>query len=174
MKICIQTITSWLCVLIFLMVFPMQVAAKRLKEGEVFPTIPLKSISQQLYQLTELRGKVVVYDVGASWAKGQDKALVYYTDLMRTLKKEGLRVVIINIDEDVEIALEHTKKIKKVAPVLHDRNKEFVRKLDPIGFPVVYIVDRKGVIKDIIRDYCENEFDLLKERILKVLNNKMI
>ena len=152
--------------------FPIHVAAKRLKKGESFPAISLKSISQAPYQNNDLKGNVVVYDIGASWAKGGDKALEYYIELLKTLKKKGLRVVVINIDDELETAIDHTKTVTKIIPVLHDSNKDFVRKLDPVGFPIVYISDRKGVVRDVIRDYCENEFDLLKERILKVLNDK--
>lgn len=159
-------------ILALVLVFPHHADAKRLKKGEIFPAVPLKSISQVRYESTDLRGKVVIYDVGASWAKGGDKALAYYKDLLKSLKSEDLRIVVINIDEELETTLGHTKSITKILPVLHDANKDFVRKLDPIGFPIVYVADRKGVVRDIIRDYCENEFDLLKERILKVLNDK--
>lgn len=155
------------------LVFPLHVVAKRLKNGDVFPSIPLKSISQVRYQSADLKGNVVVYDIGASWVKGGNKALSYYSELLRSLKKNGLRIVIVNIDDDLATTLDHIKVVKNVLPVLYDAKKDFVRKLDPIGFPIVYIADRKGVVRDIIRDYCENEFELLKERILKVLNDKL-
>lgn len=144
----------------------------RLKSGDNFPIPHLKTISKVKYDKKELTGKVIVYDVGGSWAHGAAEALPYYLTLLKKYKKRGLRVVAINIDNEKDTALKHIEGVTSEFPVLHDEGMKFVKRLNPEGFPMVYVANRKGIIKDVIRDYCENEFDLLESRIVKVLDEK--
>lgn len=145
---------------------------KRLKSGDRFPMPQLKTISKKSYDKNDLKNSVVVYDVGGSWAHGAAEALPYYLTLLKKYKKRGLRVVAINIDNEKETALKHIEGVTNEFAVLHDEGMKFVKKLNPEGFPMVYVANRKGIIKDVIRDYCENEFDLLEGRIVKVLDEK--
>lgn len=147
-------------------------AQQRLQKGDRFPPVALKTISKARYDKKELAGKVIVYDLGGSWAHGAEEALPYYITLLNKYKKDGLRVVAINIDNEKETALKHIAKVTGEFPVLYDEGMKFVKQLNPEGFPMVYVANRKGIVRDVIRDYCENEFDLLESRIIKVLNEK--
>ena len=137
-----------------------------LKRGDRFPKFSLETISKAKYDEKELKGKVVVFDVGGSWAHGAVEAMNYYPVLLAKYKKRGLRVVAINIDNEKETALKHIRKVTEDFPILYDGDKKLIRKLNAEGFPMVYVVNRKGFITDVIPDYCENEFDVLEKRIL--------
>ncbi|HEX4926044.1 MAG TPA: TlpA disulfide reductase family protein [Bdellovibrionales bacterium] len=147
-------------------------AGERLKAGDRFPPVKLRPISKASYKASDHKDKVIVYDVGASWAHGADEALPYYKVLLAKYKKRGLRVVAINIDDDERDALKHIKGVSGEFPVLYDQGKAFVKSIEPEGFPMVYVTNRRGIVRDVIRDYCENEFDLLEKRIVKVLDEK--
>ena len=165
-RICIVLITA-------LLSFPGSVNAKnRLKNGQRFPALKLKSISKVKYRARDHKNKVTVYDIGASWAHGAPEAMAYYKKLLKKYKKRGLRVIAINIDEDKDVASEYIKGRAPNFPVLYDEGQKIVKRINPVGFPMVYITNRKGVVKDVIKDYCENEFDVLEKRILQALKKK--
>lgn len=147
-------------------------AKERLKSGQQFPALKLKSISRVKYRAKNYKNKVVIYDVGASWAHGAPEAMLYYKKLLKKYKKRGLRVIAINIDEDKDVANKYVKERSPSFPVLYDEGHKIVRRINPVGFPMVYITNRKGIVKDVIKDYCENEFDILEKRILKALKKK--
>ncbi len=140
---------------------------KRLKEGDKFPTVRLKSISKIPLDRKRLRGSVVVYDFSASWTHGSSDALKFYNTLLKKYKNRKLQIVAINTDQELKDAKRHIRKANPIYPVVYDNDHKFVKQIDPIGFPIVYIVNRKGRVIEVIRDYCENEFDVLERKILK-------
>lgn len=146
-----------------------QAAEIRLKIGDTFPSPRLPLISKKKYDESQIRGRVVLYDLGASWSKGAGKAMRFYRDLLKKYEAKGLRIVAINIDDKLEDAQSHTLPITDLVPIFYDADKKYVEKINPEGFPMVYIVDAKGKVQDVIRDYCENEFGIMEKRVLKAL-----
>lgn len=159
------------CSLIFFTSF-LEAKENKLKSGDRFPSISLKTISKAKYDRKDLNGKVIVYDLSGSWSHGAAEALPYYKKLLKRYKKHGLRIVAVNIDNEKDSALKHIEAVTSEFPVLYDEGMKFVKNLNPEGFPMVYVTNRKGIVRDVIRDYCENEFDQLEKRIVKVLDEK--
>lgn len=148
----------------------MPAEARRLKEGDLFPSPTLQSISKVPYDKKEHKNRVVVYDLGASWTEDAAKAMSYFQQLQAKYQARGLKIVIINLDESKEKALEYTRLINKDLVVLYDEGQKFARSIKPKGFPMAYIVDRKGVVRAMVKDYCEHEFEYLEQKISAVLD----
>jgi peroxiredoxin len=144
----------------------------RTKTGDRFPDFSVINISKVPFDKNELKNKIVVYDVGASWTKGSSEIMEYYGKLLRTYRSKGLRVVSINVDDDKNIAIEYIRKHSPEFPVIYDQEKKLAKTLNPSGFPMAYILNRNGLIKTIIKDYCDKEFELLEKEIIKSLREK--
>ena len=108
-------------------------------------------------KLKQYRGKIVVLTFGASWCKPCRKELPKYNAVAKRYKAQKADVVFvaINIDSERDNANRFLKEtgVSKAMRVGFDPNGNAVDKYEPGTMPTTYIIDDKGIVRDVHAGY---------------------
>lgn len=97
--------------------------------------------------LAELRGKVVLINVWATWCQPCRVEMPSLERLHRAFKDTDFQIVSVSIDKDgPEVVLAFTKELGLTFPIWHDRSGDIQRVYQTTGVPESFLVDRDGVI----------------------------
>jgi thiol-disulfide isomerase/thioredoxin len=144
---------------------------KDLYVGAVMPELTSKDLEDKDVKLSDLKGKVVVVDVWATWC-GPCKAMIPHSKKL-VEKLKGKPFVLVSISADAAKA-DLTDFLKKTEmPWTHWWNGEKGGVLKTLGvtyFPTIYVIDSKGVIR--FKDVREEEMDKAVETLLKEMETK--
>lgn len=143
--------------------------------GEMAPNFMLSSMnSQESYSLDSLQGKVLLLNIWASWCSGCKQEMPKLIELQNSFRSK-FQTVAVNIDRSPDNGLEFLQEIEnKVGYMnhfinLHDPKKSVPKLYSCIGMPSSYLIDKKGIIRDIIiGSIDENTLEELKIKIEKM------
>lgn len=142
-----------LLVLLLCLALPVM-AKKKLVEGDVPPDNLGAVDGGEAVSLAQLRGSVVVATFWASWCSPCLQELPVLENLQRTVPKEALRVVAINIDEDVG---DYRKIMKHLADatitITRDRRGRSRESYGVSAIPHMFMIDHEGRIAHMHRGY---------------------
>jgi len=139
------------CVLLTL-VFTAYIASAL--EGKPAFDFSLQTISDETKTMTmnDLRGKVVLLNIWASWCTGCREEMPEFVKVKRKFGDRGFEIVAVNIDNKKKNALLFLKKLEKDTgglvnfAVLYDADKKLAERYNPPALPVSYLINRNGVI----------------------------
>jgi thiol-disulfide isomerase/thioredoxin len=112
-------------------------------------SIKLKGVDGKTYDVSEMRGEVVLVSFGATWCK----PCVWELEALEDLKKEyagrGVRFLWVSIEDDDQTSNEHlrdyAKSLKMTIPVLRDPLKTaYAQFSERVRLPMVVFFDREG------------------------------
>lgn len=111
--------------------------------------IKLRGIDGKSYDLTQMRGRVVVASFGATWCKPCEAELVVLEEVKKEYAGRGVEFLWISIETDFDIKdkdlRSYAKKRKISFPVLRDLNRlTYAQFSDRIKVPMVVFFDREG------------------------------
>ncbi len=86
-------------------------------------------------------------DFWASWCKPCGKALPWLSQLAAAHRDDGLVVVAVNLDEDLDSAQTMLAGLSTAVVVVHDPEGELAGKYDLQGMPSTYVYDRTGKLR---------------------------
>jgi thiol-disulfide isomerase/thioredoxin len=145
-----------------------------LAAGDINQTAPncsLKNLNQQeTIDLQSYKGKVVYLDFWASWCGPCAESFPYMNKLDSELKQQGLEVVAINLDENPDEAQSFLKKRPARFNVALDTTEaECAKAFGVKAMPSSYLIDRKGVIRDIHYGFRNGEAQEFRAKVEKIL-----
>jgi peroxiredoxin/outer membrane lipoprotein-sorting protein len=141
---------------------------ERNMEGQPAPEFSLQSLDGKIYNLSDLKGKVVLIDFWATWCGPCREELPSIEKLHKEFSDKGLVVLGIN-DEDKEKVQQFVNQQKLTFPTLLDSGGAVARTYKVNAIPRVILIDKDGkIVKDITGYYPENE-KILRELITKLL-----
>lgn len=113
------------------------------------PSVVVKSFEGQEMASADLKGKVVLYDIWASWCGPCKEELPLLDAMAGRLKSKGVEIVAISIDEDRDAAVQFLKAHSGEwsLSLAHDPEGRVPDRLKPPKMPTSYIVDREGVVR---------------------------
>jgi len=118
-----------------------------LEVGAVAPETVSVNLDGKTVKLSDLKGKVVVVDFWATWC-GPCRAMIPHTrNLVKSLEGKPFVFLSISVDDEKETL---TKFIADTPmPWTHwwDGQKAVAEQWDVEGYPTVYVIDHKGVIR---------------------------
>lgn len=120
-----------------------------------------------------LKGEVIYVDFWASWCPPCVKSFPFMRQLMRDFEDKGLKVIAINLDENVEDAKGFLAKHPANFPVLLDASKQCAQDFGVIAMPSTYLVDKRGLVRHIHRGFRTGEADELRVLIEQLLIEKI-
>ena len=111
------------------------------------PELDVKLLSGKLLKAKELRGKVVVNVIWATWSPAARMELPDVQRLYREYHDKGLEVVALSIDENPSEVREFWRKRDYTFPVAMRSDAFFDHYGRVSTTPMFYIVDRQGTLK---------------------------
>jgi len=120
-------------------------------EGQDAPDFVLKSVSGKNLRLSEYRGDVVMLSFWASWC-GECRAQLEHLGAMRERYRDaGIELLAVSLDQSARQASEGSAGARY--PVLHDAGGEVGRLYDVTTMPVMVLIDRGGVVREVFEGF---------------------
>jgi len=140
-------------------------------EGKAAPDVSLQTMDGQSFQLSKLKGSVVMLDYWATWCPPCRASLPNVNKLSqdKDLAAKGLKVYAINCRETQETAQKFVQDNHYTFTVPLDPSGEFGTKYLVQGIPTTVIVGRDGTIKDVFIGYGPGTEQQLRQALDKAL-----
>jgi thiol-disulfide isomerase/thioredoxin len=153
------------------LLLPGCVHAGRVRRGDRLPDLTLPDWRGGSFDVTSLRGKVVLVDFWASWCEPCRTALPALDAMARRHHDSGLIVVGIDIDGSRENA---NRFLAERLPqpsitLLYDRDGAMMGKLGASGMPALYLVDRAGVVRRVDAGYTPEHLQDVERSVVELL-----
>jgi len=120
--------------------------------GRPVPDLELTALgtSKAPVRLSSFKGKVILLDVWASWCAPCKEELPMLDDMAVRLRSKGVEVVGVSIDENRSDAEQFLRtRPHWTLRLAHDPDGKLPARLEPPKMPTSYIVDRRGVIREV-------------------------
>ena len=117
--------------------------------GVPAPDFTAKHVDDTPFQLSSLRGRVVVLEIWAAWCEGCEKELPVLDALASRIHSLGAAVVSVSIDEQPRKALELLRARNWTMTVLYEQSGRVGDAYQPSKMPAVFVIDHDGVIRDV-------------------------
>jgi peroxiredoxin len=135
--------------------------------GASAPDFVLKSLSGKNLRLSEYRGDVVMLSFWATWC-GDCRAQLAELGAMRERYRDaGIELLAVSLDQSSRAAGEATTGVSY--PVLHDAGGEVGRLYDVSKMPVMVLIDRGGVVREVFEGFRRGGEEQYLERIQTLL-----
>jgi peroxiredoxin len=143
-------------------------AATQLRGAEA-PDFVLKSLTGKNLRLSEFRGEVVMLSFWATWCGDCRAQLEELAAMHDRYQDAGVELLAVSLDQNAKQASEVTAEASY--PVLHDSGGEVGRLYDVTKMPVMVLIDRGGVVREVFegfrrgneQEYLEHVQALLRE-----------
>jgi peroxiredoxin len=128
-------------------------------EGAEAPDFVLKSFAGKNLRLSEYRGEVVMLSFWATWC-GDCRAQLAELGA-------GIELLAVSLDQSSRQANEMTAGASY--PVLHDAGGEVGRLYDVTKMPVMVLIDRDGVVREVFEGFRRGNEEQYLERVQALL-----
>lgn len=102
-------------------------------------------------ELAELRGKVVLLNVWATWCAPCVREMPALQRLYERLAPEGLEVIAVSVDPPFDLENGHVQQFVNdlglTFRILHDATGRIERSFGITGYPTTIVIDREGSIR---------------------------
>jgi thiol-disulfide isomerase/thioredoxin len=138
---------------------------KDLYIGAIMPDLKSKNLEGKTVRLSDLKGKVVVLDIWATWCPPCREMIPHSRQLVKKLKGKPFVLVGVSVDEEKETLTNFMER--NPMPWTHWWNGEsggIVDQLNVESYPTIYVLDDKGVIR--YKNVRGEDMDKAVERLL--------
>jgi peroxiredoxin len=111
------------------------------------PIFELKDTEGRTWKLSDLKGKVVLVNFGASWCETCKEEKPYFRDIVNNqFKSDKLVYLFVPYNDDPSSAIKSMQEAGFDYPILIDTKKNVALEYGLTGVPETYIVDKKGIL----------------------------
>ena len=143
-------------------------AATKLKGSEA-PDFALRSLAGQNMRLSEFRGQIVMLSFWATWC-GDCRAQLEQLGEMHTHYQEaGVALLAVSLDQNRKQAEDAVARSKATYPVLHDQAGDVGKLYDVSRMPVMMLIDRSGVVREVFEGFRRGSEEQYLERMQALL-----
>jgi peroxiredoxin len=125
-------------------------AATQLKGAEA-PDFVLKSLAGKNVRLSEYRGEVVMLSFWATWCGDCRAQLEELGEMRERYQDAGVELLAVSLDQSARQASEMGSQASY--PVLHDAGGEVGQLYDVSKMPVMVLIDRGGVVREVFEGF---------------------
>jgi thiol-disulfide isomerase/thioredoxin len=144
-------------------------SAAAVEVGESVPTVRGPRLDKPGESLPSPRHQVVYVDFWASWCVPCRQSMPVLDELYRKHGAAGFAVVGVNKDVTEADARRFLQSVKVTFPLITDETDVLARAFDVKAMPSGYLVDRKGVVRQLHRGFTEKTTASLEAQIVKLL-----
>jgi len=137
--------------------------------GAQAPDFVLKSISGENIRLSEYRGQVVVLSFWAKWCGDCRAQLAGLNEMYSLYREAGFEVIAVSMDRDIDDARETAEAVEVSYPVLFDQGREVSQLYDISSTPMILMIDREGVVREVIEGYRRGTEEEYLDRVRALL-----
>ncbi len=132
------------------------------------PDLVLSELGGEIFNLSKLRGKVILVNYWATWCAPCKKEMPVLNSFYRRYHEEGLEIIGISADRPQDFA-----RMRRISGTLAYPTATLDRISQdgfgpPAGFPLTYVIDREGIVRDKFIDVRE---ELLRDVVLPLLQH---
>jgi peroxiredoxin len=137
---------------VFTLVWLQSAKYEPLAVGKPAPDFSLADLNDKPYRLSDFRGKVVFLNFWATWCKPCREEMPSMEILNKNFEKDGLVILAVSIDrvttsKDIP---PFVKGLNLTFPVLIDSWGRTDKPYKRMGVPETFIIDREGIIQEIV------------------------
>lgn len=121
------------------------------------------------FDLAQYKNKVVYLDFWASWCGPCRKSFPWLNDIESKYKKQGLVVIGVNLDTELDLAKQFLKEVPANFRVFSDPDGKLAEKYKLIGMPSSFVIDGKGKIRHRHVGFKKNKTDEYEASIQSLL-----
>lgn len=141
--------------------------------GNPMPACLVSPIGEtQTEDLQRYKGQVLYIDFWASWCGPCAQSFPFMNEMHQQLKDQGLQIVGVNLDENMDDAKAFLAKYPASFTVAADISKQCAKDFDVKAMPSSYIIDRKGMVHHVHLGFRAGEANELRALVEKLLNEK--
>lgn len=99
----------------------------------------------------DLKGKVVLLNLWASWCSGCQEEMPLFVELQKQFQGSNFKILLSSIDKDPQSAIAFLQEVdkNKVLQSLYDKQKQLPKAYRCAGMPSSYLIDKNGKIVNI-------------------------
>lgn len=143
-------------------------AATQLAGGEA-PDFVLKSMAGQNLRLSEYRGEIVMLSFWATWCGDCRSQLEQLGAMYARYQEAGVEVLAVSLDQNQRQADEMAAGLGAGYPVLHDAGGAVGRLYDVSRMPVMVLIDRSGVVREVFEGFRRGDEQRYLDRVQALL-----
>src|SRR5688572_10111268 len=143
--------------------------AAAVEVGDKVPTVKGTRLDTPGVALPLLRGQVVYVDLWASWCVPCRQSMPQLDALYKKHGAAGFTVVGVNKDVTEADARRFLQTVKVGFPLVTDETDVLARAFDVKAMPSGYLVDRKGVVRQVHRGFTAHTAEALEVQVVKLL-----
>ncbi len=123
--------------------------------------------------LQRFKGQVLYVDFWASWCGPCAKSFPFLNEMHQQLKDQGLQIVAVNLDEEINEAKDFLAKYPANFTVVADASKQCAKDFGVKAMPSSYIIDRKGIVHHVHLGFRPGEAKELRALVEKLLTENV-
>lgn len=143
-----------------------------IKKPKLAPALQLKNMDDELVNLKDLKGKVVVVNFWATWCPPCRREMSSLEQLHLATQDKNVVVLAVNVGEDIDTVFPFMGMIDPAPsfPILFDTDGAVMTKWKVRGLPTTYIVSPEGKI--VYRAIGGREFDhpSIQKAVISLIN----
>ena len=143
--------------------------ASAVEVGDIVPTVRGPRLDKPGSSLPPVKGQVVYVDFWASWCVPCRQSMPILDGLYKKHGAAGFAVVGVNKDVTEADARRFLQQVKVDFPLITDDADLLARAFDVKAMPSGYLVDRKGVVRQVHRGFTAQTAGALESQIMKLL-----
>jgi thiol-disulfide isomerase/thioredoxin len=141
--------------------------------GNTMPTCNVSPIGEtKTEDLQRYKGQVLYVDFWASWCGPCAKSFPFLNEMHQQFKDQGLQIVGVNLDENVDDAQAFLAKYPASFTVMADVSKQCAKDFAVKAMPSSYIIDRKGIVHHVHLGFRPGEAKELRVLVEQMLGEK--
>ena len=138
--------------------------------GQQAPDFALRSFGGETLRLSEHLGEVVVINFWATWCGPCRQEMPLLDEIYAKYRPVGLVLLSVNLDHEMQPAIEMAQTLEVSYPVLYDAQKSVGKSYQVSSMPVTVLIDRAGVIRYVSEGYKPGYETRYTEKLRELLN----
>ena len=133
------------------------------------PNFTLKSLSGKNLKLSEMTGNVVLINFWASWCGPCREEMPLLNALHKKYAPLGFTVLGVNVEEDMEGAMNFLGHVPVDFPILLDNTNKVSKQYKVVAMPTTVVVDRDGNMRYLHEGYKPGDEKKYRQMVKKLV-----